>query len=385
MRWTGKSTIWRELSNRLNKKFIDLDNYIEDKVSEKLFLYIKNNWWEKFRDIEHESLKELFENNTDSIISLWWGTIVFERNQKIILKNNYKLIYIYSNINNIIERISKDEVSWNNRNSLTWKSLAEELNEVYEWRKNIYEKYYDFKVDNNWNLNECLNTLIEKISYWCVCIPIIDFENDLDDRIEVINNSRQVKYAELRIDYLDDLNKLENIISKIDKQIILTNRIEKEWWKFIWNSKQSIEILSKYIDKVNYVDFELQNWDYINELKDKLHNKSIIISYHDFIKTPQLDELKKVLENMSKYNPDVYKIALMPNNEKDVEIIEELWYYFKSNFKGDFIFISMGELWQETRVNLPKKWWLLTFGSLWLESAPGQINYLALHKSIYNT
>jgi 3-dehydroquinate dehydratase type I len=384
MRWTWKTTVWRELWKRLNKEFIDLDTYIEEKVSEKLFLYIKNNWWEKFRDIEHESLKELLDNKKDSIISLWWWALIFERNQKIILKNNYKLIYIYSDINTIIERINKDEVSWNNRNSLTWKTLEEELKEVYEWRKSIYEKFYDLKVDNNKSLDNCIEDIVRKLKFWNICIPIVDFENDLEDRIKIINNSRQVKYAEIRIDYLDDLNNFEDIISKIDKQIILTNRIEKEWWKFKWNSKESIDILLKYIDKVNYIDFELENWDYINELKDKLNNKSLILSYHDFFKTPHLDDLKKVLESMSKYNPEVYKIALMPNNEKDVEIIEELWYNFKSNFKGDFIFISMWELWQESRVNLPKKWWLLTFWSLWLESAPGQIKYDKLYDLIFN-
>lgn len=165
MRWTWKSSVWRELWKRLNKEFIDLDAYIEEKVWYKLFLYIKKNWWEKFRDIENESLKELLTSKRNSIISLWWGTIVFERNQKIILKNNYKLIYIYSDINTIIDRISKDEVLWNNRNSLTWKTLDEELKEVYKARKSIFEKFYDFKVDNNWNLNECINILLEKINY----------------------------------------------------------------------------------------------------------------------------------------------------------------------------------------------------------------------------
>jgi 3-dehydroquinate dehydratase len=42
-----------------------------------------------------------------------------------------------------------------------------------------------------------------------------------------------------------------------------------------------------------------------------------------------LDELKEVLDRMKKYNPQVYKIAVMPNSEKDVEVIYKLVDYFK--------------------------------------------------------
>ncbi len=384
MRGTWKSTVWRELSKRLNKEFIDLDTYIVDKIGETVEVFVSKYGWDGFRDMEHTCLKEVLEQNNEAIISLWGWTIAFVRNQKLVLKNNYKLIYVYSDLDKIITRVEQDTKNTDKRPSLTWKPLKEDLTEIYNKRKDTYEKFYDLKVDNNKSLDDCIEDIVKKLKFWNICIPIVDFENDLDDRIEVINNSRQVKYAELRIDYLDDLNHLENIISKIDKQIILTNRIVKEWWKFAWNSKQSIEILLEYIDKINYVDFELENWDYIIDLKEKLHNKSLILSYHDFQNTPKLEELKNVLASMKKYNPDVYKIAVMPNIEKDLEVIYELTKHFKDNYNWDFVLISMWELWINTRIELPKMWSLITFGSLWKESAPGQIKYDELYDLIFN-
>lgn len=384
MRGTWKSTIWNELSKRLNKKFIDLDSYIVDKIWETVEIFVSKYGWEWFRDVEYTSLKEVLENNKDSLISLWWWTIAFDRNQKLILKDNYKLIFVYSDLDKIIKRVEQDKSNTDKRPSLTWKPLKEDLTEIYEKRKDVYEKYYDLKALNNWKLDDCLDGILDKINYWNICIPIIDFENGLDEKLTIINNSRQVKYVELRIDYLDDIDRLESIISNIDKQIILTNRTVNEWWKFEWNSKECIDLLSKYINKVNYVDFELRNLEYIDELKAKLTNQSLILSYHDFVKTPSLEELKNVLKDMSKYNPDVYKIAVMPNSINDVEILEKLVDYFKANYKWDFIFISMWKLWEETRIDFPKKWWLLTFWSFWKESAPWQINYEALYNNIFN-
>jgi 3-dehydroquinate dehydratase-1 len=54
----------------------------------------------------------------------------------------------------------------------------------------------------------------------------------------------------------------------------------------------------------------------------------IIISHHNFEKTPDLKFLENILKKMQKYSPEVYKIAVTPENEKDVEIVFELNKYF---------------------------------------------------------
>jgi len=385
MRWTWKTSVWKELSIKFNKAFIDLDIFIETKVWEKLNKYIEKVWWDKFRDIEFDCLKEILEKYKDIVLSLWWWTIIFKRNQKLILKNNLKLIYVYSELKDIVNRIKLDEKEGNTRNSLTWKSILEELSEVYEKRKNIYERFYDIKVENNLEIKDCINKIAEKINYWMVCIPIINFD-DIEEQIEIINNSNKVKYVELRIDFLEVLNLLDRIIPIINKQIILTNRTSREWWKFIWNSLESRNILSKYSKIwIKYVDFELCNLEEINTLKNNLWDVWLIISYHDFEKTPKLEELKKILENMNKYSPDVYKIAVMPKNKKDIKIIDDLRDYFIDKyFWKDFIFISMWELGIQTRIDIPKKWWFLTFGSLRDSSAPWQIWFNNLYNLIFN-
>lgn len=159
MRGTWKSTIWKILSQKLNKNFVDLDKYITKQIWNTQE-YVKIYWWDNFRDIEHKYLKEILENNSGIVLSLWGWTIIFERNSDLILKNNSKLIYIYSSLENISKRIESDEKAWNKRNSLTWIWLLEELSQVYEKRKEIYEKFYDFKVENNWDLEKSLDKIL---------------------------------------------------------------------------------------------------------------------------------------------------------------------------------------------------------------------------------
>ena len=159
MRWSWKSTIWKLLSEKLNKTFVDLDKYIESKLNLKLRKYIQDNSWEDFRKLENEYLNEIFENNSNFILSLWWWTITFEENRKILKTEKNILVYLYSDINEIISRICEDEANWNNRTSLTWKNVLDEITNIYNQRKEIYEENFHIKITNN-DVDETINNLI---------------------------------------------------------------------------------------------------------------------------------------------------------------------------------------------------------------------------------
>jgi shikimate kinase len=184
MRWTWKSAIWKQLADSLWYNFIDLDKYIEEKNNIILSDFIEKNGWEIFREEEHNCLKNILCSSTFwkeiigdfkkwNIISLWWWTIIFERNREVInSQKNNKLIYLNTSLENISTRILKDEKSWEKRNSLTWKNVLEELKEVFEERKNIYENNCDFEVDNNWTIEDTILEIKRKINYWWICVPV---------------------------------------------------------------------------------------------------------------------------------------------------------------------------------------------------------------------
>jgi len=380
MRWTWKTTVWKELAKALWAKFYDLDIYMNEKVWS-INDYIEKNGWDAFRNLEHESLLEILEDKDKKVISLWWWTIVFDRNYKAIRKDKNSIIFfLETKLENIAKRIEKDEKNNAKRASLTWKSVLEELEEVYKQRESIYKTNCDFIVSNNENIEKTSKDILKIINSKKVCVPIVNFEN-IDNLIKNIEKEDKISYVEFRIDFLKDLSKLDKL--KTTKKSIFTNRIKKEWWNFAWTEKESLEIAKKSLELgADLVDLELS---VIEKLKDiDVDTNKLIVSYHNFDKTPELEDLKQILERMKKFNPKVYKIAVFPQNKNDVETIYKLTDYFKENYIWkEFIFISMWELGMETRVKVPQQWWLLSFASFWKNiSAPGQIDFETLYEKL---
>gem|GEM_PF-5233026 len=92
----------------------------------------------------------------------------------------------------------------------------------------MYERFYDFKVTNNESIEQTMKQIEDKMNYGNVCVPIINYDDTIDNQINTINTSNEIKYVELRMDFLDELDRLHDIIPRIHKQIILTNRTSKE-------------------------------------------------------------------------------------------------------------------------------------------------------------
>lgn len=103
----GKSTIGKELARLMRLRFMDLDDYIEEKEQ----LTIKSIFEAKgeiyFRKIEAFYLKELVNDTLFDIISVGGGTPCFGENMEVINSNSVS-IYLRANIPTLYSRL-KDE------------------------------------------------------------------------------------------------------------------------------------------------------------------------------------------------------------------------------------------------------------------------------------
>lgn len=95
------------------------------------------------------------------------------------------------------------------------------------------------------------------------------------------------------------------------------------------------------------VDFETGSKE-IKLIKERNPESKIIISSHDFKKTPSLEELQKKLKKMKKMNVDIIKIATMAKTMKDS--LTMLHFLDKNSKKNKIIGICMGEHGKITRV-----------------------------------
>ena len=179
MRWSGKTTIGKLLSSKMDCIFYDLDQVIVDNIGMSVFDFVNTNGWDMFRKIEHENLAKLLKKSEKKVISLGGWAITFQNNQKMLLEKSDKLVYIDCPVGLIQKRIQKDEESGNKRNALTNRWLFEELQEVYENRRDCYESFHDFKVNNIDSVERCIQDIVEKLSSVDIVQSTFDFPRKL--------------------------------------------------------------------------------------------------------------------------------------------------------------------------------------------------------------
>lgn len=211
-----------------------------------------------------------------------------------------------------------------------------------------------------------------------IAIPI--FQAKKEDVIKVAEDciEKGADVLEFRIDALDNPNfkDIQEIIEEINFPMIATNRISSEGGSFKGTEEERIDILLKCAPLVDYVDIELQSDDkYIKQIHDT--GVTTIVSYHDFHKTPEINEIMYIVEKEHKLG-DIAKVAFMPNDLDDTLKILAILSHCENT-----IAISMSDLGSYTRVMASKFDSPITFAAGTDVTAPGQIDIETM-KSLIN-
>ena len=211
-----------------------------------------------------------------------------------------------------------------------------------------------------------------------IAIPI--FQAKKEDVIKVAEDciEKGADVLEFRIDALDNPNfkDIQEIIEEINFPMIATNRISSEGGSFKGTEEERIDILLKCSPLVDYVDIELQSDDkYIKQIHDT--GVTTIVSYHDFHKTPEINEIMYIVEKEHKLG-DIAKVAFMPNDLDDTLKILAILSHCENT-----IAISMSDLGSYTRVMASKFDSPITFAAGTDVTAPGQIDIETM-KSLLN-
>ena len=219
----------------------------------------------------------------------------------------------------------------------------------------------------------------------CVSITGKNIEEILQQAEEIKKNP--VDIAEWRVDFFEDVFDITKVIDALKQ---LTQVLETCPVLFTFRRKE--EGGQKEIDTKNYrtlnmevaasgfcdlVDIELFAGDeLVGEIVKTAHehNVKVVISNHDFEKTPEKEELVKRLCKMQSLDGDIPKIAVMPQCEKDVlTLLLATEEYNREYADRPFITISMSKLGLVSRLAGGVFGSAMTFGALGEVSAPGQI------------
>lgn len=236
-----------------------------------------------------------------------------------------------------------------------------------------------------------------------ICVPIVGVTKE-----DILNEAKTfdtipVDVVEWRADWFEnvfDLEKVKDVLVDLratlkDTPILFTFRTSKE------GGEKSIEPaayakLNKAVAQTGYVDLvdvEVFTGDEIvKDIINSAHEAGVkvVASNHDFDKTPDKDDLIARLCKMQKLGADIPKIAVMPQNKKDVLTLltatEEM---YREHADRPIITMSMAGTGVISRLCGEVFGSALTFGAAKKASAPGQMNVddLAqilslLHKSL---
>src|SRR5690554_180913 len=101
---TGKSTIGKRLAEKLNMKYIDIDQYIEDKHGMSISDIFSNKGEPYFRELEKEAAKEL-SNLTGTVIATGGGIVLNTENIENLRRNGI-IICLKADVDTILRNTS---------------------------------------------------------------------------------------------------------------------------------------------------------------------------------------------------------------------------------------------------------------------------------------
>ncbi len=190
-------------------------------------------------------------------------------------------------------------------------------------------------------------------------------------------------FVEVRFDFLESeqIPKTIELIKKNLNRIVCTLRPKKEGGKFEGNEKERIAILkliAEYSPFLLDVEFNtLKNnpllAKYLHSTKTKL-----LVSWHDFKKTPNSIELKKKMKQMNRFSQNIKIVSTAKSTEDSTRMLE----LYAKKGKINLISFSMGDSGKISRILCLYLGSPYTYVSLGKAIAPGQFSIDEMNKII---
>ena len=237
-----------------------------------------------------------------------------------------------------------------------------------------------------------------------ICVPIVGVTRE--EILAAAENIKSTKadVVEWRVDWYEDIfdfTKTEATMQALrevlgEMPILFTFRTSKEGGEKAIETEAYVELNQNAAKTglVDLVDVEaFTGDDVVKAVVDIAHENGVkvIASNHDFHKTPEKEEIVSRLRKMQELGADIPKIAVMPQNKKDVLTLLAATEEMVSEYADrPIITMSMSGTGVISRLCGEVFGSALTFGAVGKVSAPGQMGIEdlttvlgLLHKSLF--
>ena len=220
-----------------------------------------------------------------------------------------------------------------------------------------------------------------------ICVPIVGVTRE-----EILAAAKNIKstkadVVEWRVDWFEgvfDFAKVEDVLKDLRKALgniplLMTFRTSKEGGEKAIepDAYAELNIKAAQTGYVDLIDVEIFTGDdIVKKIIDGAHaaGVKVIASNHDFFKTPAKADIIYRLRKMQDMNADIPKIAVMPQNKKDVLTLLAATEEMTTNYADrPIITMSMAGTGVVSRLTGETFGSALTFGAASKASAPGQI------------
>ena len=140
---SGKSTVGRQLANRLHVPFVDLDQRLEKTLGCTIRQFFENEGEERFRDIESRVLSEVVAEPGGMVLSTGGGAVLRPANRELLRQFGH-VMYLRASPEDIFRRIRHDRT----RPLLQVDNPLQRIEELYVQRDPLYREIADITMDS---------------------------------------------------------------------------------------------------------------------------------------------------------------------------------------------------------------------------------------------
>lgn len=220
-----------------------------------------------------------------------------------------------------------------------------------------------------------------------ICIPMTAGSfGGMEEQLEEILRS-PCDMVEWRADYFEDglTDNLDECFRMLrdrlgEKPLLFTYRTAAEGGngRRTGDAYEELNVRAAESGMADFVDLEWNRGEALfGRTAEKVHQCGALVvgSFHDFGKTPEEEELVRILCGLQKLGADVSKAAVMPQCERDVITLLSASLAMKERYADrPYITMSMGRLGSFTRLSGSFTGSALTFATAGPSSAPGQMD-----------
>lgn len=219
-----------------------------------------------------------------------------------------------------------------------------------------------------------------------ICVPIVE-----ETRAGIWRKAEEiaklsVDLVEWRGDFYQEIETIDEVIATLrglkerlgEKSLLFTFRTKNEGG----NREIGQEAYKALNEAVAYGGADLIDVEVFfckertTEAVERIHRAGVKVigSNHDFYKTPKTGEMVKRLMQMEELRVDVAKLAVMPQEKKDVVRLLEATIEADEKMQIPVVTMSMGEMGMVSRISGRLTGSAMTFAAVGKGSAPGQIS-----------